>query len=119
MTHGRPRRDVEIRVSGEPPDCPHCGRPGLLVAHVPYGWDNPGAEPTQGTIPVVLCAICDIGDEHAGPLIAFLLVNEQVTPQTVPECATLIQRWADSITIPRPDMNRIDEEYQAWRDGSL
>jgi len=86
---------------------------------VPYGWDNPGAEPTQGTIPVVLCAICDIGDEHAGPLIAFLLVNEQVTPQTVPECATLIQRWADSITIPRPDMNRIDEEYQAWRDGSL
>ena len=115
----RRRTDVEVRAAGEPPDCPHCGRPGLLAADVPHGWDSPGAEPAKGTIPVVLCATCHIADEHAGPLIAFLLVNEQVTPQNVPECATLIQRWADSIAIAQPDPDRLREEYQAWQDGAL
>ena len=47
-------REIDVRVGGEVPGCPRCGRPALMMASVPHGWENPGAPPTQGTIPVVL-----------------------------------------------------------------
>jgi hypothetical protein len=68
---------------------------------------------------VVLCAACGIDDPHAGPLITYLLVHEQVTPENLRECAALIRDWAENITIPPVDLDKLDKEVQAWRQGDL
>jgi hypothetical protein len=116
---GRGSRPVDVRLAGDLPSCPRCGQQSLLTADVPHGWDNPDGTATHGTIPVVLCAACDHDSPAAGPLVLYLLVHEQITPETLHECAALIQRWADSITIPAPDMDQLEEELHAWRQGNL
>jgi hypothetical protein len=110
---------VDIRLTGELPDCPRCGQPGLLVADVPHGWDNPDGTATHGTIPVVLCAACDLDSPTAGPLIVYLLVHEQITAGTLRECAALMQRWTASLTIPPVNTDTLEAEISAWRQGEL
>jgi hypothetical protein len=110
---------MDVRPTGDLPRCPRCGQPGLLTADVPHGWDNPDGTVTRGTIPVVLCAACDHGSPTAGPLIIYLLVHEQVTADTLHECAELIQRWADGITIPPVNTEILEAETTAWREGEL
>jgi len=112
-------RPIEVRLASNLPSCPRCGQQGLLAADVPHGWDNPDGTATRGTIPVVLCAACDHGSPSAGPLVAYLLVHEQITAETLHECAALIQRWADSLTIPAADADVLEEELAAWRRGDL
>jgi hypothetical protein len=112
-------RLVEVRLAGELPCCFRCGRQGLLTADIPHGWDNADGSATHGTIPVVLCAACDHGSPAAGPLIVYLLVHEQITAETLHECAALIQSWADSITIPAIDIEALEAEAVAWRHGEL
>ena len=112
-------RPVDVRLAGDLPNCPRCGQQGLLTADVPHGWDNPDGTATYGTIPVVLCAACDHDSPTAGPLIVYLLVHEQITTATLHECAALIQRWADSITIPPVNAETLETEINAWRRGEL
>jgi hypothetical protein len=112
-------RPVEVRLAGDLPCCARCGQHGLLTADVPHGWDNPGGTATRGSIPVVLCAACDHDSPNAGPLIIFLLVHEQITTETLHECAALIQRWADSIHIPSVSAETLEAEFTAWRQGEL
>jgi hypothetical protein len=118
----RPRhggRPVDVRLVGDLPCCPRCGQQGLLTADVPHGWDNADRTATCGTIPVILCAACDHDSPSAGPLIVYLLVHEQITAETLHECAALMQRWADSITIPQVDEETLDAEIAAWHRGEL
>jgi hypothetical protein len=112
-------RPVDVRLAGDLPCCPRCGQQGLLTADVPHGWDNPDGTATHGTIPVVLCPACDHESPAAGPLILYLLVHEQITAETLHECAALIQRWADSITIPPVNAEILEAEITAWRQGEL
>jgi hypothetical protein len=112
-------RPVEVRLADGLPYCPRCGQQGLLTADVPHGWDNPDGTTTHGTIPVVLCAACDHRSPTAGPLIVYLLVHEHITAETLHECATLIQRWADNITIPPVNAQTLEAEITAWRQGEL
>ena len=112
-------RPVDVRLAGDLPCCPRCGQQGLLTADVPHGWDNADGTATHGTIPVVLCAACDHDSPTAGPLIVYLLVHEQITAETLHECAALIQRWADSITIPPANAEILEAEITAWRQGEL
>jgi hypothetical protein len=90
-----------------------------MTAEVPHGCDNPDGTVTQGTIIVTLCARCDHDSPAAGPLIVYLLVHQQITPETLHECASLIQRWADSITIPPVSMDQLEEEILTWQRGDL
>lgn len=112
-------RPVNVRLTGSLPDCPRCGQQGLLTASIPHGWDNDDGTATCGTIPVVLCAACDHGSPAAGPLIVYLLVHEQITAETLHECAALIQRWTDSITVPPVNAKALEAEISAWRQGEL
>ena len=116
---GREGQPIDIRMDNSLPCCPRCGQQGLLAAEIPHGWNNPDGTATQGTLPVVLCAACDHGSATAGPLIVFLLVHEQITAETLEECAALIQRWADGIAIPPVNMEQLEEEILAWRRGDL
>jgi len=112
-------RPVDVRLTGDLPCCPRCGTQGLLTADIPRGWDNPDGTATYGTIPVVLCATCDHDSPTAGPLIIYLLVHEQIAAETLHQCAALIQRWADSITIPPADAEILEAEIAAWHQGEL
>jgi hypothetical protein len=116
---GHGSRPVEVRLTGDLPCCPRCGQQGLLTADVPHGWDNADGTATHGTIPVVLCPGCDHNSPTAGPLIVYLLVHEQIIAETLHECAALIQRWADSITIPPVNAEILEAEITAWRQGEL
>jgi hypothetical protein len=78
------------------------------------GWDNPNGTATHGT-----CAACDLDSPTAGPLFVHLLVHEQITTETLHECAALIQRWADSITIATADTEALEAEITAWSQGEL
>jgi hypothetical protein len=113
------RRFVEVRLAGNLSCCPRCGQQGLLTASVPHGWENADGTATHGTIPVVLCAACDHDSPTAGPLIVYLLVHEQITAETLYECAALLQRWADSVTIPPVNTEMLEAEITAWRQGEL
>jgi hypothetical protein len=112
-------RPVDVRLAGDLPCCPRCGQQALLTADVPHGWDNPDGTVTHGTIPVVLCAACNHDSPTAGPLIVYLLVHEQITAETLHQCAALIQSWADSITIPPVNAETLEAEITAWRQGEL
>lgn len=112
-------RPVGVRLTGDLPRCPRCGQHSLLAADVPHGWGNDDGTATHGTIPFVLCAACDHDSPTAGPLVVYLLVHEQITVDTVHECAALIQRWADSITIPLVHPEILEAEITAWRQGEL
>jgi len=90
-----------------------------MTADVPHGWDNPDGTITRGTINVVLCARCDHDNPDAGPLIVYLLVHQQITRETLHECAALIQRWADSIAIPPVNTDQLEEEILAWQRDDL
>jgi hypothetical protein len=118
VTGAHGHAEIAVRVTSAVPDCPRCGRPALLAADVPHSLDGPSSPP-EGTVPVVLCASCDIGQDHAGPLIAFLLVHEQVTPALVSECADLLQRWVDAIIVPHADPAQVEAEYRDWLSGEL
>lgn len=118
----QPRHDsrpVDVRLTADLPRCPRCGQQGLLTASIPHGWDNADGTATSGTIPVVLCAACDHDSPAAGPLIVYLLVHDQITAETLHECATLIQRWADSLTIPPANAEILEAEINAWRQDEL
>jgi hypothetical protein len=117
--HFREGQPIDIRIDDNLPCCPCCGQQGLLAATIPHGWNNPDGTVTRGTLPVVLCAACDHDSATAGPLIVYLLVHEQITAETLEECAALIQRWADGIAIVPVDMGQLDEEILAWRRGDL
>jgi hypothetical protein len=116
---GHGSRPIGVRLIEDLPCCPRCGQQGLLTADIPHGWDNADGTATHGTIPVVLCAACDHDSATAGPLIVYLLVHEQITTETLHECAALIQRWADSITIPPADTETLEAEITAWQQGEL
>jgi hypothetical protein len=90
-----------------------------MAAEVSHGWDNPDGTVTRGTMNVVLCARCDHDSPEAGPLIVYLLVHQQITPETLHECAALIQRWTDNITIPPVNTDQLEEEILAWQRGDL
>jgi hypothetical protein len=90
-----------------------------MTADVPHGWGNPDSTVTQGTIRVILCARCDHASPEAGPLIVYLLVHQQITPETLHECAALVQRWTDNITIPPIDVDQLEEEIVARQRGDL
>lgn len=111
--------EIEVRVGGDAPGCPRCGRPALMAALVPHGWDNPGGPPTRGRLPVVLCADCGADDPHAGPLITFFHVHGQVTAATLVQAAGLIRRWAQNAAVPAADPAAVDREHEAWRRGEL
>jgi Family of unknown function (DUF6300) len=112
-------RAVDVRLAGDLPCCRRCGQQGLLTADVPHGWDNADGTATHGTLPVVLCAACDHDNPTAGPLIIYLLIHEQITAETLHQCAALIQRWADSITIPPVNAETLEGEINAWRQGEF
>lgn len=116
---GHDGRPVEVRLADNLPCCPRCRQQGLLAADVPHGWHNPDGTVTHGVIPVVLCAACDYDSPTAGPLIVYLLVHEQITDTTLLECAALMQRWADSITIPPMNAKTLEAEIAAWWQGEL
>jgi hypothetical protein len=116
---GHGNRPVEVRLTDDLSCCPRCGQQGLLTANVPHGWDNADGTATHGTIPVVLCPGCDHDSPTAGPLIVYLLVHEQITAETLHECAALIQHWADSITIPPVNAERLEAEITVWRQGEF
>jgi hypothetical protein len=90
-----------------------------MTADVPHGWDNPDGSRTDGTIPVTLCAVCDVDRPAAGPLVAYLLVHEEITEDNLAEGAALIRRWAESLYIGAADASKIEEELNAWRRGDL
>lgn len=112
-------RPIDVRLTGDLPSCPWCGQRGLIAASVPHGLGSTDGNVTRGTLPVVLCARCDHENPAAGPLIMYLLVHEQVTLGTLQQCAALIQRWVDSIAIPSVDIEQLEEEILAWRQGEL
>lgn len=49
----------------------------------------------------------------------YLLVHEQITPETLRECAALAQRWVDSIASPSVNLEQLEAESLAWRQGEL
>jgi Family of unknown function (DUF6300) len=111
-------QEIEVRVTGEPPACHRCGQQSLLSAVVPHGWANPDGTTIRGTMEVTLCA-CDHASPAAGPLVTYLLVHETITAETLIECAALIRRWTESITIQSINASKLDEEIRSWRRGDL
>jgi len=115
----RGSRPIEIQLVGRLPCCPRCGRQGLLAADIPHGLEDADWTATHGTIPVVLCAACDHDSPTAGPLIVYLLVHEQITAESLQECAAMMRLWADGISIPAVNAEELEAETSAWRQGEL
>jgi hypothetical protein len=113
------RRPIDVGSTPGDPPCPRCEQPGILSARVPYGWERADGQRTNGTTIVVLCPTCDANDPAAGALITFFHVHGHVTEETVQQCAELLQAWADSIEMPNLDLDALNSEVDAWRQGEL
>jgi hypothetical protein len=96
------RPDITLTRTAEQPQCPLCGREGLLSASVPVDpaargrrrgdCGATGSEVRQ----VVLCPACDVDNSAAAPLILFFAVHGRVTAQTAELFARLLRIWTDS-----------------------
>ncbi|MEO3795504.1 DUF6300 family protein [Nonomuraea sp. B10E15] len=100
--------------------CPRC-RTGevLAVLRVPHGWTNASGRPVRGVREVVLCARCDAGHPVAGPLVAYLIVHEEVEPAQLAGLAPLLRRWMDGARPSALDEHALRAEIEAWRRGDL
>lgn len=105
----RPRR-VDLVSTIEPPACPRCGKDGLLLARVPYGWDNAAGNRVEGRSAVVLCGPCDADAPHAAPLITWFHVNGSVQDDSSEEFVRLLLMWAEHAAVPRLDEQALEEE---------
>jgi hypothetical protein len=110
-------RGIDVGSAAGETSCPRCGQPGILSARVPYGWERGDGQRTNGTTIVVLCSRCDAGTPAAGALITFFHVHGHVTEETVQQCAELLQAWADSLEVPNLDLDALNSEVAAWRQG--
>ena len=62
----------------DPPNCPPCGGPGLLLAQFPHEWKNTRGEDVHGFREAVLCPECDLGGPAADELLALFAVDDPV-----------------------------------------
>ncbi|GGQ12712.1 DUF6300 family protein [Streptosporangium pseudovulgare] len=110
-------RPVEVVSVVEPPVCPRCDGEGLLSALVAHGWTNARGAAVRGRVPVVLCARCDSGDPHAGPLITWFHVHGTVTGDVAEAFTRLLDQWTGHLRPPTLDGAAL--EADAWRHGEL
>jgi hypothetical protein len=121
MTDGpaHPPRSVEVVLSEEPPECGRCGREAIMSARIPHGLINARNKTVNGFAIVVLCSRCDIGQPEAGALISWFTVNGEVTNENLIEAAERIHAWASVAKVPCLNEAALEEEIQAWREGTL
>jgi hypothetical protein len=113
------RAGNEVLITPAVPDCGRCGGEGLLSAHVPHGWDRADGRRVDGIAAVVLCPACDVNDTASGALITYFHVHGRVTPETLEQCAGLLQAWVDSIEVPAVDLDQLNAEAEAWYRNEL
>ncbi|MEV0996863.1 DUF6300 family protein [Nonomuraea sp. NPDC050202] len=112
------RRQIDVMSSDDVPECPRCGKEGLLYARVPHGWVNAAGERVDGYTGVVLCADCDANATHSGPLITWFHVNGEADDED-PEFVRLLIAWATHVFVPMLDEQALEDEIEQWRRGEL
>jgi hypothetical protein len=75
----------------------------------------------DGTRGVGLCASCDRDDSDAQGVLAFFVLHETVTDETVSSAAVLIDEWAQRVA-RRPlkvgqAQEELGKEHHRWLDG--
>ncbi|PZG22368.1 DUF6300 family protein [Nonomuraea aridisoli] len=110
-------RRIDIVSGQEPPTCPRCRQEGLLLARVPYGWTNEGGVAVEGRNGVVLCAACDTDTPYAAQLITWFHVHGTVEAGHSEEFLRLLAEWAEQISVPPLDRQRLETEIEQWRRG--
>ena len=84
---------IRVETTPEDPDCPACGRQGILSAAVPHTIADARGQRITGTAVAVLCETCDIDDPDAGPLIAYFAVHGSISAETFHQGSTLVSLW--------------------------
>jgi Family of unknown function (DUF6300) len=91
----------------------------LAVLRLPHTWTNASGGRVRGRSELPVCARCDAGDPATGPIVACLTVHATVRPENVAALARLLRRWAERARPPRPDVNALNAEAEAWYRGDL
>ena len=84
---------VVVETTPEDPDCPVCGRPGILSALLPHTMTDGRGDVTPGRAVAVLCETCDIDHPEAGPLIAYFAVHGAIDQETLEQGTRLVSDW--------------------------
>ncbi|MEV4014286.1 DUF6300 family protein [Nonomuraea angiospora] len=107
-------RRIEVISSDDAPECPRCGRAGLLYARVPNGWYNAAGARVDGYTGVVLCSDCDPRDLLAAPLISWFHVNGEADDEDH-EFVRLFIAWATNVFVPMLNEQALEDEIEQWR----
>ncbi|WP_327581917.1 DUF6300 family protein [Nonomuraea sp. NBC_00507] len=113
------QRRIDIVTAEEPPTCPRCSAEGLLLARVPNEWTNASGAAVEGRNGVVLCAGCDTDAPAAAPLITWFHVHGSAGPEQREEFAQLLVAWAEQVSVPAVNEQRLEAETALWRSGQL
>ncbi|MFI6705398.1 DUF6300 family protein [Nonomuraea sp. NPDC050478] len=108
---------MDVITTAKPPLCPRCEGEGLLCARVPHGWTNASGAAVEGRTEVVLCAACDAEVPGAAALITWFHVHGQVEDSE--EFVRLLVAWAEQVSVPPLDEQRLEAEIELWRNGEL
>ncbi|MEV0384690.1 DUF6300 family protein [Nonomuraea sp. NPDC050643] len=100
-------RRIDV-ITDDVPECPRCGRTGLLYARVPNDWQNAADAWVEGYIGVVLCPDCNARDRHAAPLITWFHVNGAADDEDA-EFVRLLVAWAAGVFVPALDERALGE----------
>ncbi|WP_336214866.1 DUF6300 family protein [Nonomuraea sp. LPB2021202275-12-8] len=113
------KRRIDAMTTANPPSCARCGGEALLWVRVPHGWPNAGGATVQGRTGVVLCATCDVDAPGAAALITWFHVHGQVEEEDSEEFVRLLVAWAEQVSVPPLDEQRLETEIDMWRRGNL
>ncbi|WP_274558090.1 DUF6300 family protein [Streptomyces spiramyceticus] len=103
----------------DPPNCPPCGGPGLLLAQFPHSWKNARGEDVNGLREAVLCPACDCGEPAADELLALFAVDDQVGLSNFEVFGELVAAWVQSVRHRIVDEEALGAEYEQWKRGEL
>ncbi|GAA3693915.1 hypothetical protein GCM10022224_069300 [Nonomuraea antimicrobica] len=100
--------------------CPRC-RTGevLAVLRLPYTWSNAAGRRVRVMSEIAVCGRCDAGDPVTGPIVAYFAVHGSARPEHLAPLARLLRRWAERARPPRPDLDALAAEAEAWYRGEL
>lgn len=106
--------EVELRLA-DPPPCPRCDGPALLLVAFPHSWQNGRGQSITGTREAVLCPECDRGDPPAHALLALFASDRQIGFTNAQGFSELVADWVAMLRTRTVDQKQLAVEEACWR----